>query len=175
MTDKSRQPFKADRNLAQLAQAAAATGVGINTVFGGQGLVATGSIPNPTNSAAPVVVAFVAVTPKFSGKYEVEGSIITGTNQNGGTQAIRATIETTTTLPVLGAAPVTPAVQAVTPDIDVGTAMSAAVPITSTIATLTPIGTQQWICLCVAQSVAGAFATAATLAAGIRATETLNG
>lgn len=170
----NRQPEKAPRQLAALAQSTAANTEGSNNVYGAQQAVVTGSIPTPTSSAAPVVTAFVAFTPRFSGKGSIHASLVSAPNQNGGTQALRGSIQFTTTAPTVGSAPVTPTVVAAGIDDDVGTGQSAAIPFTSSITGLT-VGTTYYLCLCVAQSAAGAFALGASAGNGIRVAETPNG
>ena len=150
-------------------------------MFGAQGSVVTGSIPTPV-SATGVVAAFVAFTPTTSGKASIQASIVPGQNQNTAAQALNSKLYYTTTLPTIGSAPVAPTLIGLSePVYASGTAAdtggNGCVPVqtlTSTVTGLT-LNTTYYICVTIAQSAAGAYATLADTANGIRVTETPNG
>jgi hypothetical protein len=140
------------RPLGALAQgqAAAALQAATPTLASG-GPFGTGAVPNPTG-ADGVVIAFVAVTPKISGTYLAEAVLTTGPNQNGAPQAVRAGIAVTANAPTVGVTTLTPLPGQ--PDVTAAPGASIVDPVTVEFSR--PGVT--YVCLVVAQSVAGAFA-----------------
>jgi hypothetical protein len=144
---------KADVGLAAIAQAQAAVGGGSNYANElNAGAILTASIPiTPANG---VVIAFVAVTPKFSGKFLVDLTLVTTGNANGAPQSVSMQLANsgvaptpgTTTLPPIGA--LAPFVAA--------TGGSATASYQFIVEGLT-VGAQVFLSLTLSQSIAGAF------------------